>query len=529
MSRSIHTTYSGYARERRWLDRSRERRAARLREMRQELSKKRRIKRAVHRVRRSESAPDLPVLDPDALPIEVEDAGPYAHWPASPEDIRAVLRRMPGGALDGLAGIFLDLGLEFMEEDLGAEERREEERDPWLGRIGGEILPGIFVGHYLGRYQPRSGRIRLHACVYDPESADWRQWECFLRLRMLATLMHELAHLEDFRVRRGRGRWRADDEDKNEAHADRRAAVWVRDVAVPWLREAYPEDTAALEAWVVANAGAPIPLDLLVGCWRWDGDGRAVLDRYSGGAGLAFSSLVLDLARNHDPFVSRLQFVKELHLGELYPEARRVLAGLLEQHPGHLEARCQSADIAWHEQDFERAEAEASAVLAEDRTFRDAWRVLADVLESRADWARLLDVAGEAIARCGGERDVRTLREQRARAALELGREAALEEELAALERSVPRAVAAAAALRGLHLLRRGRYQEAWNVVERAHRPTAWTRAVIAAVRFEAAHRLGLPGQAGRLTPATLRTLRSLNLGEWADRLETGLGAGRVY
>ena len=60
-----------------------------------------------------------------------------------------------------------------------------------------------------------------------------------LRHRMLSAFVHEVAHHDDQMRRIGRGRWLADNTDKNEHYAQRGQRSWTRTCVVPYLRETY--------------------------------------------------------------------------------------------------------------------------------------------------------------------------------------------------------------------------------------------------------------------------------------------------
>jgi hypothetical protein len=70
---------------------------------------KRRIKRQVV-TERHQFRYDAPPVPVDAIPIRVLDANDWVHHPATPDDIRAVLRLLPVGMVDGLSLIEMRLG-----------------------------------------------------------------------------------------------------------------------------------------------------------------------------------------------------------------------------------------------------------------------------------------------------------------------------------------------------------------------------------------------------------------------------------
>lgn len=51
-----------------------------------------------------------------------------------------------------------------------------EAPDPWTGRLGLEVLPGVFNGRILGQ-RDSDASITLYAYVYGPENPGIRNWD----------------------------------------------------------------------------------------------------------------------------------------------------------------------------------------------------------------------------------------------------------------------------------------------------------------------------------------------------------------
>lgn len=122
MASSIHTTRRDLVEELLWDGDGR--RAERLRD---QLRRKRSIKRNVREGRRAAALPSVPT-SVDGLPVEVLDDGPEIVYGASEADVRTVLRRLPLGSIDGLAGVRLSLARDG--------EEAEGDADPFTGRLG---------------------------------------------------------------------------------------------------------------------------------------------------------------------------------------------------------------------------------------------------------------------------------------------------------------------------------------------------------------------------------------------------------
>lgn len=524
MSRSIHSTHNEYRRERRFRYADEDAQHEHLQAIRESIETKQRIKSQVRSERGKLPPANLPPAAPEAIPINIIEQGEWIHYPASPAELQGVMRRLPVGVLTGLSGIRLCLGKDYQEEELTVEERAEAERDPWLGRAGFEVLPGVFGGKCLGTYWNPSARIDLYAYVYDSALPERATWELFLRLQMLSAFVHEVAHHEDYMRRVARGRWRADDTDKAEAFAEATAARWVQQCVVPYLEEAYPDAVRDLNAWVQHHGGTAIPLAMLAGNWRWDTDGKAV-SVYFGSALEAFQSLAREVHQGGECTATRLQFARELHYGENYTHALSIIGRVLEEQPANPEALTLQADIFEHKGEHRQAETLVRQVVNRDENYVDAWMVLADVYEAQQDWTQLLVAAGKGIAVTDdADWERHALLAHRARGNLELQHYANLTADLETLsetrggERS-------AAPLRGLLLLRTGRYEEAFRFAEsHVAEKRPYNRAVFVAVRFEAAQKLGRAAEGGELSTEVLNRLRRLHYSDWVDRLVAEYG-----
>ncbi|MBV9108299.1 MAG: hypothetical protein JO306_02705, partial [Gemmatimonadetes bacterium] len=193
MSRSIHETRTSLAR-REAEDVSRaEMRDEAIGRAKSALERKRATKRFAAAARRPRERSHTPA---ELVPVTVMDTGANVWYPASPDDVGAVLRRLPRGVTDGLRRIELRLGMETQAE-LAAEDRAAEEPDPFTGRLSYPRYPGTWSGRIVGRYRPDAAAIELYAYVVDPAHPLRRVWEPLLRLEALSVLAHEVAHHHD--------------------------------------------------------------------------------------------------------------------------------------------------------------------------------------------------------------------------------------------------------------------------------------------------------------------------------------------
>jgi tetratricopeptide (TPR) repeat protein len=518
LSRSIHTTHRDHRRRREeeFADEAAHR--EQLERIADELQQKRLIKELVRKERASLPASARPPLPVQAIPIRESDASERVHYPAGPEDLRAVLERLPPGTCHGLS-IQLCLGKQFQEELTPGE---SPERDPWVGRASAELLPDVFWGLAGGTYWHEAARIDLYAHVYDPAllgAPEQRpMWELYLKLRMLSVLVHEVAHHQDATQRIARGRWRMDDSARNEVYAERTQALWVRQYVVPWLSERYPDEVGALQAWLVQHGGIALPLELLAGTWRLDTGGEPV-PRYFMTEADAFENLVRAVRAGEPPLACQIEFARDLHYCDSFEEALAILEGVLAREPGHLDALTLQADVLVHLERYELAGAIIEGVLSQRPQDSDAWMVQSDVLLAQARWEALREASQQAqqvTEPLGWQWAIFLLRE--ARAMLELG--APVQGTLQRLTRATPSARLQADGLFALSLLRGGEPARALATAEEAlRRAPAYQRAVLRAVAYEACQRLGRDSEPHEPSAVDLRRLRRAGHGPWVDAL----------
>jgi hypothetical protein len=449
--------------------------------------------------------------------IHCHDEGEFVHHLASPSDLRAMISLLPPQVVDGLAEIVLCLG-----RDAQGEPTAYDSIDPYTGRVGDEVMPGVHAGKVRGIYRADGAVIELHAYVHAPDLADRRVKDLVLRLDALTTFVHAVAQHHDRTAASPSARWRADELAPGEGYAKRMAEVWARDVVVPYLERAYPDEVDHLGVWTAEHGGLCLPLPELVAEPSEPCDDGSYCWGHMFGVRAAFETLLDDVAAGLESIATRIEVARQLHYAEDYARARAILADVVAAHPGHVEALTLEADIDVHEEEFARAEAVARGVLARDPTAGDAWTVLFDALHGQARWAALV----EAMA--AGRPHVRPTwlaLQQRARAFFELGDDDALAADLAGLALGHVRAQQAAMGLRATWLLRHERLDEALAIARAAFAERYRPPIEAIAARFEAAHRLGRPDDAGRLTAHDLARLRGHGHGAWADRLLAAHGA----
>ncbi len=432
MSRSHHTTRRHLKEAKRSDFSDAKRKSAEVERLEGRLKAKRRTKALARYHRRTrEIAPATPV---ETIAIAVTCDHPFAHFPASPEDLRAVLRLLPPGIADGLRAVELGLGEAAQKPPEGPLET-ELERDPFLGRGGYESLPRVYRGRCLGRYATGPAKIEVYAYVYPPNLPGRRMWEFYLRLHMLMTFVHEVAHHFDAAARAARGRWGIEPGDKAEHFAEAAQHRWIADVLVPYLCKTYPRDWATLRAWMREHLGAELPPALLAGDVRVTSkDGAVFVNAAFFNTAEAFEYLARSVAGGAEPTRARLLFARVLHYSGAYEPAHRIIDAVLARDRRNVEALALRGDILVHECRYDGALAAARRALALDRDDEDAMEVLADACEGLGQWARLLRAAEALATKWTEPREARWALLYRARARVELGRFDAARQDIEALE-----------------------------------------------------------------------------------------------
>ena len=515
MSRSIHTTRQEWAQLVKNDYANRVERSNKIQRAGQELRKKRAIKAQIMFARHQTQMHTTQPLAADLIPTEVYDQSEWVHYPASEQDVRAVLRLLPPGELNGVTRVVLCLG-----EDAQPEEEVCEP-DPLVGRHGMETLPGVFCGICLGRYLWDTATIELFAYVYDAHALpDKGIRELFLRLQLLSTLVHEVAHHKGKLARGRRGRWEILPGGASERYAYRQERHWMKEIVAPYLEHTYPDEVRAFSEWMAHYGGVLLSLAAFAD--------DAIYRDFSLSSAIEHLTAAVDAGKPLREI--RLGFAHDLRLAQHYDAALQCIALVLAEYPKDVEALALQALTYDRQERYDEAERAARTALALNATCEDAWDVLVDVCKARGDWGGVEAATSKLIEL--SERPPLWERIDRIRARLELGDFAGAEADMQALAQSPYKNISKRlAVLSALMLLRQGSYAEAlaaalayWR-----NRKRFFGEKEMLAVRFEAAHRLGKPGRAGRLTDKDIVFLRKRGYAAWMDRLIADYGAGKKH
>jgi hypothetical protein len=376
-----------------------ERRDEEVARLRRELREKRGEKAAAREARRRGGASPTP---PELVEVRVSDRGGFVHFPASEDDVREVLCRLPRGVTDGLARIELRLGALTQEEQAESTDRR----DPHVGRLGVERFPGAWSGRVLGRYGPDAAEIELFACVHDPAHPLRSAWEPLMRLDVLSTLAHEVAHHHDHTCRKARGRWRASGWERVERYAEERQDAWTREIIIPYLRERYGDEIRGVERWVERYGGISLSFEELfddprVTAWRGTRSAATVLFRMDE----ALRGLMEDVLAGKPEWEYRLGFATELHYQDRFTDALGMVDAILRERPGEVPALTLRADLLVHLERHAEALAVAEPLAAADPTFADAWEVVVRASARTGDWPRAEAAATRLLEIAEADRD----------------------------------------------------------------------------------------------------------------------------
>jgi len=516
MSRSIHVTRRTLQELKRFDFADAAERQARMRRARESLRRKRRIKWQVREERHEDQAgvPGNPT-HPGDIPIFTRPSGPFMHYPAGETDLREVMALLPPGALDGVHQIVLEPGVEYLrEQQEESDDPDGYESDPLTGRPGIEVLPGVYCGPVLGTYDLGTATIALYGYVYDRAAMpDLEVRELYLRLCMLSTLLHELAHHVDRTTRVARGRWLCIPGDTAEKFAHQNEYAWTRQYAAPYLQQRYPEAARAFEEWTAHHGGVRIPFELVA----------QTVHPLLLNVGGAYEWLAEAVARGEPLQATRLGFAEELRYAERYDEALQSVELVLAEHPGDTAALTAKALILERLERYEEAEQFASTALANDTGYLDAWDVLVDVFRATGQWERLEPAATQVLLLDSTWWQKQFALADRAAARIELGEFAAAEIDIDELSgqrgKWPPRR---AAVLRAVLLLRQGQHEAALACATELLQSANRRRSVepeLLATRLEASHALGTLKPDLRLSDDDLARLRRRGYAEWAQRI----------
>lgn len=365
-----------------------------LEQLYEELSKKRCTKYYTRKSRKNNTTSLIPLTPIEVIPIQMVDSHKYLHYLLSPEDIRNVLKRLPPSLTDGLDSIHLELGKEIQEELVEDNFGIEPEPDPFLGRKGYEIMPGIYISRCRGVYEPWTNRIRIFGYVYD-QIPHQQIIELHLRLQMFSVLAHELAHHQDCLRRFKHGKWSYSQTENRENYANANQYTIFNRYIIPYIEETYPQQVEELNRWIKYYGGITLPLNMLVNDARATVKGRKI--NLSVFFGNIFENLLSNVLEGLDPAYTRIELASDLHYQQHYDLALGILENILKNDSNNLDAITLKADIYEHMELYDEAVVFAKKAISIEKNFSDALQVLALVYSAQKQWNKLLKTSSKLI------------------------------------------------------------------------------------------------------------------------------------
>jgi hypothetical protein len=388
LSRSIHSTRRDLEEARLQSYREEKTQEAETQRIEKALNQKRIIKESILKAR-DPNRPSVPVGIASSVPIRILEHSAHVHHAASTADIEALQQLLPNGIMEGLSEIVFSLGLETQEN----REDNYDDPDPWTGRRGSEIFPGVWGAHVLGTYDSDLCRITVHAFVSDPSTPPVLPVMAYLKLRNLATIVHEVAHHFDHTQRVSRGRWiaLAGQDDKVERFAEHCQHEWTQNCIVPYLEKTYPQDVSALLNWVEHHGGVRLAFGELISDPRRDVNWLIYIFTVEG----ALQQLAGDVAAGKTLLACMLQFATKLHYCERYERGLEGIDAILKEHPGNEEALSLRADIWNHQEKHAEAQQLALELIVGNPQNKRARLELVSAYEGLEKWELMIAAATE--------------------------------------------------------------------------------------------------------------------------------------
>jgi tetratricopeptide (TPR) repeat protein len=395
MSRSIHSTWSKLTLERRYDFSDNDVKKLRIKQMRDELETKSMLKKRKYFSRKQGNSlinTNEPVK-PESVVIKVEDSGEYIHYPASRDDLIEILKRLPTNVTAGIHSITFCLGKEYQDENWGGVGGKDI--DPFTGRICIDKNRHVYTPPVLGVYQSDNCKIYIYAYVYDKKLINLDVIEVFYRLKMLSTVVHEIAHHDDNMRRSGQGRWFLKNESRCENYAEVQQKNWVKTVVIPYLLEQYPTEYDRLLNWIKVNGGIDLKLTDFVDEPKTQKKGGMVSFGYN--ITYAIEEMINNVCTGKPSQAVMYEFAYDFHIGDHYDECMKCLETILSINPKDFEALGLKADTLIHFEKYDEAEIIAHECLVIDPSNLGALDVLCEVYMERKEWETLVKTSFSGI------------------------------------------------------------------------------------------------------------------------------------
>ena len=263
---------------------------------------------------------------------------------------------------------------------------------------GDERLPGVYCGLILGVCFWDARRIQVYGFVSAKPLEE--PWAFYLRLHMLSTLVHEVAHHEDLMKGWARDRWTGDDKHKTEWYAESRQLLWVETVVIPYLQETYPVEVALLDDWMRKHIGLVLPLRILAGDARIRAKkhGKYYWRNTFGSSADAFEQFVRAIDAGQDITEARLDLAIGLHRAEELDYAQEIIALILAEHPDHVPTLVQKGWICREQKRYKEALEALEYANQLEPANSEVLDHLAQVYADMGSWDRVLALTTAVIS-----------------------------------------------------------------------------------------------------------------------------------
>ena len=345
------------------------------------------------RAARRGDRPASPV-PPDAVPIRVEAPSPFVHFPATADDLRAILRELPPGACDGLRAVEVSAAAEYPAfPGDPATSYLDHHLDPWKGRRGLQsVLPGVFGRPTDWDYSASTATAYVYGFVYEAPLRHRAVTALFLRHRMLAGLAKAVAFHQESAGRLARGRRMPHARERTGRRSRALADAWIRGVVTPYVRRAWPAEVAEFEAWTLAHGGVALPLHVLE---TFDDDlmpGVAVM-----GGMDTLGALLRDVDAGSGAPSTRRTLAFWLHYDGHFDLALAALDRLLADAPADADGRALRAHVLLHLGRTAEAVAALRVLVQDAPRHQGAWAWLAEGLAALGEETEGRDAKARAM------------------------------------------------------------------------------------------------------------------------------------
>ena len=340
-----------------------------------------RTKSLVKRLAKSSAHPsDSALSQIPIVEIRYLQANREIHYLISEAEIHELVSRLPVGILAGVSRIDFCLGTQYMEESDSNVE--DASRDPYLGRLGEKVGGQVYIPPVLGTYFSETNLIAIYAYIFQDDDIRDKEFLTLCKIRMLCTLLHEIAHHDDHMRRGGRGRWLGLHSTKAEDFAIRMERSWSQTVLVKYLEEHLRSETDELLRWLTQITSIQISLsDILsmtfIGS-GWDTISDYIAQEQYGSEGL-------------------FQLAEDFHLNDQYEICLRCLDALLLLEPRNANALCLKADTLIHLGKNDEADSLIDIVLHSQPRHFQALHLKCDILWNQEKWQELLLTTEKAL------------------------------------------------------------------------------------------------------------------------------------